>query len=164
MRNLTALALALSMAVAGLIFIVDTPAFAEESNEASNDGTEKQSKIRDRLPKMTNDCIFFRTIYDWKAIDHYSLIVWFNNRHHAVHVELDTRCSSLPFEHTIAFTDNMDGRLCAFGGDSIIVGGPLNQRCTIGAITPYDLEEDKLGVTSAGRKRKKAEEKEKSES
>ena len=91
----------------------------------------------DRLPKVTADCEFFRTIYDWRALDPYNLIVWFNNRNTPRHIELETACYQLRFVDTIAFTSR-DNRLCAFGGDSVIVG---DEQCKIGALNKITPEE-----------------------
>lgn len=97
---------------------------------------------RRTLPKPTLDCIFVRSLYDWKALDDYNLVVWAPSRHRPYHVELNLRCNGLRFADAIAFSDRGDGRICS--GDAIIVGRTIPQRCTIGAIHP--LEGKELGL------------------
>jgi hypothetical protein len=86
------------------------------------------------LPKMTLDCIFIRSIDDWKDLDGYNLIIYAPTRAHAYHIELDRYCQSLHLADHIGISSHQDGRLCSYGGDAILVRG---QRCPIGAIRPY---------------------------
>jgi hypothetical protein len=105
-----------------------------------------------RFPQGGLDCIFFRSIYDWRAIDHYNLIIWAPNRRSPYHVELDRPCDGLRFTDTIAFSSNLDGRLCAFGGDAVVVD---HDRCPIGAITKLNREQlDYLLSQIPGKKKK----------
>lgn len=126
---------------------------------ADNSGKEQSGHLPDKLPKMTRDCMFFRTIYDWKALDPYNLIVWFNSHRTPRHIELEVACYEARFVDTIAFTDNLDGRLCAFGNDSVIIG---HQTCPIGAINKITPKEAKALIAkykerySKGSRRKKA--------
>lgn len=97
----------------------------------------------DSLPDTTNQCIFFRTLYDWKPLNNTNLIVWAPSRKHPYHLQLDRPCFGLRFAHSIGFTSR-DSRLCGFGGDSVLVesGGGMPDRCPIGSITK--LTEDSL--------------------
>jgi len=96
-----------------------------------------------RLPDTTNQCIFFRTLYDWKPLNNTNLIVWAPTRNHPYHLQLDRPCFGLKFAYSIGFTSR-DSRLCGFGGDSVLVesGGGRADRCPIGSITK--LTEDSL--------------------
>ena len=127
--------------VVGLAFIGASAQPAKAQNKPQKAAPTKPSEneaqpgIPNKLPKVTADCEFFRTIHDWKALDPYNLIVWFNSRNTPWHLELETACYQLRFVDVIAFTST-DNRLCAFAGDSVIAGDEL---CEIGAmnrITP----------------------------
>ena len=95
------------------------------------------------FPQVTIDCIFLKTLYDWKVIDPYHMIVWAPNRKTAYLIEFDVLCSEARFAHLIAFTGR-DGRLCGFGKDSVVIPGPIPKRCPIGAI--YPLTESDLAT------------------
>jgi hypothetical protein len=109
--------------------------------KTANDEGYVLEQFPDRLPDTTNQCIFFRTLYDWKPLNRHNLIVWAPSRKHPYHLQLDRPCQNLRFAHTIGFTSN-NGRLCGFGGDSVLVtsGGGLPDRCPIGSITKLDEE------------------------
>jgi hypothetical protein len=111
-----------------------------------------------RFPSGGLDCIFFRSIYDWRAIDRYNLIIWAPNRRSPYHVELDRPCDGLRFTDTIAFSSNLDGRLCAFGGDAVVVD---HDRCPIGAITKLSQEQLDYFLSQIPGKKKKDDDKKK---
>ncbi len=115
--------------------------------QRTSEGVTGESGRR-ALPKPTLDCIFVRSLYDWKALDDYNLVVWAPSRHRPYHVELNLRCNGLRFADAIAFSDRGDGRICS--GDAIIVGRTLPQRCTIGAIHPVAGEELGLLMSDFG--------------
>jgi Family of unknown function (DUF6491) len=107
---------------------------------------------RDRLPQGTLECVFFRSIYDWRAIDRYNLIIWAPNRSSPYRVQLDRPCDGLRFTDTIAFSSNLDGRLCAFGRDAVVVD---HDRCPIGSITKLSQDDlDFLLSQEPGKKQK----------
>jgi hypothetical protein len=110
----------------------------ETPKTANNEGYVLE-QFPNRLPQTTGECIFFRTLYDWKPLNRYNLIVWAPSRKHPYHLQLDRPCTNLRFAHTIGFTSN-DGRLCGYAGDSVLVtsGGGLPERCPIGSITRLD--------------------------
>jgi hypothetical protein len=107
-----------------------------------------------RLPETTNQCIFFRTLYDWKPLNNSNLIVWAPNRNSPYHIQLDRPCSGLKFAYSIGFTSR-DSRLCGFGGDSVLVesGGGRADRCPIGSITKLTEESLKSLLAQAPGKR-----------
>ncbi len=135
----------------------DTP---DDAPKTANDAGFILEQYPDRLPRLTNQCIFFRTLYDWKPLNRYNLIVWAPSRKHPYHLQLDRPCLNLRFAHTIGFTSN-DGRLCGHGGDSILVtsGGGIPDRCPIGSITKLD-EEGLQRLLAQGRGRTLREKKE----
>jgi len=112
---------------------------APSKPKTANDENYVLEQYPERLPETTNQCIFFRTLYDWKPLNRHNLIVWAPSRKHPYHIQLDRACHNLRFAHAIGFTSK-DGRLCGFGGDAIIVnsGGGLPDRCPIGSITKLD--------------------------
>ena len=114
---------------------------AGDAPATANDEGYILEQYPDRLPQTTNQCIFFRTLYDWKPLNRHNLIVWAPSRKHPYHLQLDRPCQNLRFAHTIGFTSN-NGRLCGFGGDSVLVGhgGGLPDRCPIGSITKLDKD------------------------
>ena len=137
---------------------VTAPSLAQTSAtvdvpKTGNDEGYILEQFPDRLPQTTNQCIFFRTLYDWKPLNRHNLIVWAPSRKHPYHLQLDRPCQNLRFAHTIGFTSN-NGRLCGFGGDSVLVGhgGGLPDRCPIGSITKLDEDGlDRLLAQGRGR-------------
>ena len=125
-----------SAMAAFLIAVVGATAIVPaQAHEMQTPAYERPSYIPNRLPKLTNEC-GFGDIYDWKALNDYTLIVWFNNddNKNAKIVQLDQPCDALRFRDTIAFKSMNRFQLCSYGGDSVIAGG---QRCTIGRIRAY---------------------------
>lgn len=89
-----------------------------------------------------DDCFFARAVTDWRPLDNRNLIV-FTGRRSPYHVQLSMRSTSLRFRDQIAFTDR-DGRICPYGGDSIVVNGAMPDRISIASIrrlTEGELEE-----------------------
>ena len=116
----------------------DQPAPTDPTAEQQNPLLNGLEGHRDRLPQGTLDCVFFRSIYDWRAIDRYNLIIWAPSRSSPYRVQLDRPCDGLRFTDTIAFSSNLDGRLCAYGGDAVVVD---HDRCPIGSITKLSKDE-----------------------
>lgn len=80
---------------------------------ASTDNTARANK---------NECVFSRTIYDFKALDRDKMVIWAPTRSKAYLVELSMPMPELKFANRIAFVDrNHDGMLCGYGMDRIIV-------------------------------------------
>ena len=68
-----------------------------------------------------NECVFARTIYDFKVLDRDKMIIWAPTRNKAYLVELSMPMPELKFANTIAFVDrNHDGMLCGYGMDRIV--------------------------------------------
>ena len=115
------------------------PAPADPSRDTTPDANDPDyilEQYPDRLPETTNQCIFFRTLYDWRPLNSTNLIVWAPSKNHPYHIQLDRPCNGLRFAHSIGFTSR-DSRLCGFGGDSVLVesSGGMADRCPIGSIT-----------------------------
>ena len=83
-----------------------------------------------------DDCFFARSMTDWRPLDNRNLIV-FTGARRAYHIQLATPSTSLRFEDTIAFTDR-DGRICPYGGDSIVINGLMPDRIPIASIRRMD--------------------------
>lgn len=68
-----------------------------------------------------NECVFARTIHDFKVLDRDKMIIWAPTRNKAYLVELSMPMPELKFANTIAVVDrNHDGMLCGYGMDRII--------------------------------------------
>lgn len=116
----------------GILFVLSACA-------GTADKREPTPYERATFPERTLDCIFVRTLYDWKAIDPFRLVVWAPNRSTPYLLELDEPCTDLRFAERVLFTDRA-GRVCT--GNSVIVPGSIRKECRIGAIHP--LNEDEL--------------------
>jgi hypothetical protein len=68
-----------------------------------------------------NDCVFARTIHDFKVLDRDKMIIWAPTRSKAYLVELSMPMPELKFANTIAVVDrNHDGMVCGYGMDRIV--------------------------------------------
>jgi hypothetical protein len=84
-------------------------------------------------PYLTyDDCFFANAVTDWRPLDSMNLVVFTGGRQ-PYHVQLSMRSMNLRYEDTIAFTDR-DGRICPFGGDSIVINGGVTDRISIASI------------------------------
>jgi hypothetical protein len=88
------------------------------------------------------DCVFFRTVNDWRALDDTNLVVWGPGKNSIYLVKVSMPLVGLKFENTLAFVDgNHDGRLCPYGGDSIVVNETgFKQRSSIHFMSQLDAE------------------------
>lgn len=102
------------------------------ANNRADDGFKRN--MRDKLPKMTNQAIWAGTLYDWKAVDWYNLIVWAPSRKDAYLLQLETPCPSLRFVDTIGFIPQ-DSRITSYGASAVVVDRDV---CRIGSITKLD--------------------------
>lgn len=89
-----------------------------------------------------NDCLFTRSIRDFRPLDRNRLVIWGPGRRHAYFVELSAAGSDVRFAHRLAIVDrNHDGRLCGFGMDRIVVDdSSFSQPATILRMTRLDEE------------------------
>ncbi|MGH8177369.1 MAG: DUF6491 family protein [Steroidobacter sp.] len=88
----------------------------------------------------SNECVFARSITDFKPLDRNHLVIWSPGRRNAYLVELAMPLPELRFAHRLAVVDrNRDGRLCGYGMDRIIVGDSSFQHpATIAGMTRLD--------------------------
>jgi hypothetical protein len=110
--------------------VIATGAFADDSKQ-TNASTEKSG----------NDCLFFRTVEDWRVLDDQHLVVWALGRNEAYLIETTLSVWGLKTQEQLAFIDrNRDGRLCSFGGDAIATtaNAGFNESATIASIRRVD--------------------------
>jgi len=88
----------------------------------------------ERYSPLTLECIFMRTIDDWKYLDPYHVIIYAPSRTTAYLVELSNYCQPLQRAEHIGIASHQDGQLCARDRDALLVG---DQRCPITTILPY---------------------------
>ena len=110
MKNISAL---LVLALAG--------ACASRAESATD--TKPAEAMPATAPRINSDtCIFFRTVYDWRALDSRHLVLWAPGSNDAYLVETMMPLQDLLFADSLAFVDgNRDGQLCSYGMDEIIV-------------------------------------------
>ena len=96
--------------------------------------------VRDSASASMSECFWAESIYDWRAIDDQHLVVWSPSKHCPYLVSFYMRCQGLRFTDEIGFKDR-DGRICAFGGDAVIVPGPGGGKCSIATISRMTQEE-----------------------
>lgn len=87
-----------------------------------------------------NECVFTRSIYDFKALDRHNLVIWAPSRSKAYLVELGMPLPELKFANRLALVDrNHDGMLCGYGMDRIVVAdSSFAQPATIMGMTRLD--------------------------
>jgi hypothetical protein len=114
-------------AVAASLFSTAASAVADEA--------EKKSP-----PLRGNDCVFFRSVYDWKELDANNLVIWAPGRRDAYHVYLMIPLYDLKFSVQLAFVDkDRDGQLCGFSSDQIaVVDRNFPQQSSITAMKKLD--------------------------
>ena len=87
------------------------------------------------------DCILSRSVRDYTGLDERNLILY-GPGSRAYHVVLATPSFNLDGEWSIGVLDGGgaggDGRICPFGGDRIIVDGPLVEQLSIRSIESID--------------------------
>jgi hypothetical protein len=95
-------------------------------------------------PRATtpDDCFFARTLSDWRPLDDTHLILFASGRRPYL-VELVQPATGMSFDFAIGVYDR-DGRVCPYGGDSIIVDNGIGpERVTIQSmrrLSDEDLE------------------------
>lgn len=76
-----------------------------------------------------DDCFFAATLHDWRPLDDENLVLFANGRR-PYHVELAMPAFGLTYDVRIGVYDR-DGRICPYGGDSIVVNGIIRERIPI---------------------------------
>jgi hypothetical protein len=83
-----------------------------------------------------NDCMFARTLRDWRPLDDEHLLL-FGPGHTAYLVQLVRPAIDLSFNDFIGVYDR-DGSICPFGGDAVVIGGPMPERISIRSMQRLD--------------------------
>lgn len=88
----------------------------------------------------TNACVFFSTVYDWKALDRSHLVIWAPGGKNPYLVTTSFPLTQLQFADRLGFVDgNNDGRLCGFGMDKIVVpDAAFTEQASIASMSPLD--------------------------
>lgn len=95
--------------------------------------------------RRNDDCMFTVSLRDWRPLDDQNLILFESGRR-AYHVELVRPAFGLRGDIMIGVFDR-DGRICPYGGDAIVVDGPMPDRVTIRSMRRLsDDELDELYV------------------
>jgi hypothetical protein len=85
---------------------------------------------------LASDCIINRGVRDFDVLDEQNLILY-GPGNTAYHVVMATPSTFIRGEIAIGIED-ADGRICPYGGDAILVNGPLTERIPIRAIQGLD--------------------------
>lgn len=81
-----------------------------------------------------------RGIRDYDVLDAQNLIIY-GSGGNAYHVELVTPANDLDTEISIGIFDDNDGRICPYGRDAILIGGPIPQRIQMRSIQMVNDDE-----------------------
>jgi hypothetical protein len=90
-------------------------------------------------PATYNDCLYARSLRDWRPLDDEHLLLFGPGRT-AYLVELFRPAMRLGFNIMIGVYDR-DGRICPYGGDAIIVDGPMPERIPIRSMRRLTAEQ-----------------------
>lgn len=97
---------------------------------------------KEDVAKATDDnqCVFSRTVNDWRALDSRNMVIWTPGRKDAYLVTLSFPLHNLRSEENVAIVDsNGDGRLCGFGMDQVVTAsGAFTERATITGMEHLD--------------------------
>jgi len=96
----------------------------------------------DAPSKGSNDCVFVRSIHDFRPLDREHVVIWAPGRRDAYLVELAGASSDLRLAHRLAVVDrNGDGQVCGYGMDRIIdPDSSITHSATIIGMTRLDPE------------------------
>jgi hypothetical protein len=102
---------------------------------------EAKPNDSDKKPRR-DECVFFSTLYDWRALDDTNLVLWAPNKRDAYHVVLTMPLIGLKFAHQLAFIDaDNDRMLCGFSRDAIGSNeGGMPSKSTIRSMTRLDAD------------------------
>jgi hypothetical protein len=95
-----------------------------------------KTKTKAAAAATYNDCMFARTLRDWRPLDDEHLLL-FGPGHTAYLVELVRPAIGLSFNISIGVYDR-DGNICPYGGDSIVILGPMRDRISIRSMKRLD--------------------------
>jgi len=100
------------------------------------------SSASNRSGSLSTDCIMSRSVRDYETLDDQNLVIY-GTGSSAYHVVLTTRSINLGSEYEIGVLDAAlggvtDDRICPYGGDAIIIDGPIVERIRILSIERLD--------------------------
>jgi len=105
-------------------------------------------------PPGKEDCVFFRTMRDWSAVDRERLILYGMGKQTYL-ATLSFPSTELPFDYLVGFQDrDNDGRICG-GFDSIITRDGIPNRITIASVKRIDEKDAKEFLAAVHPKRQK---------
>jgi len=105
-------------------------------------------------PAGKEDCVFFRTMRDWSAVDRERLILHGMGKRTYL-ATLAFPSTELPFDYILGFQDrDHDGRICG-GFDSIITRDGIPDRITIASVKLIDEKDAKAFLEAVRPKRHK---------
>ena len=107
------------------------------SSSYSSASSADSSSYKDN--RYYNDCFFSGLLSDWRPLDDRHLIM-FAPRRRPYLVELARPVPGLSYEYMIGVYDR-DGRICPYGGDSIIVDGTFREQVRIVSMRRLDENE-----------------------
>jgi uncharacterized protein DUF6491 len=118
-----------TIALAAVLLLAGTASVA--STNAAVKGRENDS-----------DCLFFRSIHDWRALDSTHMIVWGPGSRTPYLVTLSFPLNDMRYAWRLAFIDgNRDGTLCSYGRDAVVVPDRFTSwRSSIRGISKLDDE------------------------
>ena len=127
-RSTQNISLAISSAIASATLLLAGTASMAATNPAVS-GRENDS-----------DCVFFRSIHDWRALDSTHMVVWAPGKRSPYLVTLSFPLTDLRWAYRLAFVDgNRDGTLCSYGRDAVVVpDGFTSWRSSIRGISKLD--------------------------
>jgi hypothetical protein len=86
-----------------------------------------------------DDCLFAATLRDWRPLNDQNLILFAAGRR-PYHVELVRPAFGFTFDVMIGVYDR-DDMICPYGGDAIVIDGPMPDRIAIRSIKRLSDEE-----------------------
>lgn len=153
MQRLICSLIAVSFSFSASVYANDT--VKETADESAPTADAKKKPRRD-------ECVFFSTLYDWRALDDSNMVLWAPNKRDAYHVVLTMPLIGLKFAHQLAFIDaDNDRMLCGFSRDAIGTDeGGFPSKSTIRSMTRLNADDiaklqDKYKVDLSRDKKKK---------
>jgi hypothetical protein len=110
-----------------------------------------------RTPASQGICINAMSVGDWQAQDDEHVLLWAESREWAYRLTLTRPLPGLRFEEIMSVIDtNRDGRICAFGGDAILIRECSGVPVAIAALERLSIADTRAAtagaVPSGGRK------------
>ena len=110
---------------------------------------EDAQRVRD-LDLNGSDCIWIRTIRDYRALDSRNLLIYASGKS-AYFVRLARPSMELRSSIQVGFSSR-DDRLCPYGGDQLVVGGFAAETVSIRAISRISSDQADVLLVRFGKK------------